>query len=225
MKNKTLFTQYNKISNLFSTTHEDGNKYSNNIFYEILRKNKLEGKKILDLGCGDGTDMEYYKYRFGDEISGVDASERFITESNKKGLTTSIGNFDKIPYLNTSFGAVVSKYALQTIQEFNSTYTEVHRVLKDSGKFVFLVVHPMRQFFEKKTEHKNYFNKTIVTSVLFNKKLEVKEPTHTLQEYLSPEFFKLFNIESFLESSDFYSAEKVNNYNYPTYLIISATKK
>ena len=205
--------------------HDDGNKYSNRVFFDVLREENIQGKKILDLGCGNGTDMQYYKYRFGDNIYGVDASEKFIEEASAKKLNVSIGLFDKIPHEEKSFDVVVSKYALQTVDDFKDTYKEVSRVLKPGGKFIFLTVHPMRQFFEKKTKHKNFFQKTIVKSVLFGGKIIAKEPTHTLEEYLSAEFFKLFNLEKFIEKDDFYSAEQLNGDKYPTYMIISATKK
>jgi len=185
-----LSEQYNNFANIFSKTHDNGNKFTNQIFFNQLRSGGLQDKKILDLGCGDGTDMQYYKYRFSNNV----------------------------------FGVVISKYALQTVDEFNNTYQEVARVLKKSGLFVFLVVHPFRQFFEKKSNQKNYFDKKIVNSVLFNGKVVVEEPTHTVQEYLSPEFFKYFSLESFIEKSDFYSAEKIGPDDYPTYLIISAKK-
>ncbi len=220
-----LSKQYNRFSDIFSMVHDDGNKYSNRVFFDVLREENIQGKKILDLGCGNGTDMQYYKYRFGDDIYGVDASEKFIKEASAKKLNVSIGLFDKIPHEEKSFDVVVSKYALQTVDDFKDTYKEVSRVLKPGGKFIFLTVHPMRQFFEKKTKHKNFFQKTIVKSVLFGGKIIAKEPTHTLEEYLSLEFFKLFNLEKFIEKDDFYSAEQLNGDKYPTYMIISATKK
>lgn len=220
-----LSKQYNKFSDIFSLVHDDGNKYSNRVFFDTLRGCNIQGKKILDLGCGNGTDMQYYKYRFGEKVFGVDASEKFIEEASAKNLNVSLGYFDNIPHKDKSFDVVFSKYALQTINEFSKTYIEVSRVLKPKGRFIFLVVHPMRQFFEKKTKNKNYFQKTIVDSILFGGKVIAKEPTHTMEEYLSPEFFRLFNIEKFIEKDDFYSAEQVNGDKYPTYMIISAIKK
>lgn len=83
----------------------------------------------------------------------------------------------------------------------------------------------MRQFFEKKTENKDYFEKTEVESILFGGKLTVVEPTHTLQEYLSDDFLKKFELIDFFEKDDFYSAEKIGESNYPTYFIIIAKKR
>lgn len=222
---KNLIKQYNSCAEIFSLSHDNGNKYSNRVFFETLRSLNLQNKKILDLGCGNGTDMKYYQYRFSKNVYGVDASEKLLLEARGKNLNVELGYFDKIPYLDNQFDAVLSKYALQTVAELSSTYKEASRVLKSKGKFVFMVVHPLRQFMEKKTNHKNYFDKTLVKSILFNGKLTVTEPTHTIQEYLSPEFFKYFSLKTIFEKDDFYSAEKIGNNIYPTYLIISAEKK
>ena len=179
-----LSEQYNNFANIFSKTHDNGNKFTNQIFFNQLRSGGLQDKKILDLGCGDGTDMQYYKYRFSNNVFGVDASEKLLEEARSKSLDARFGYFDNLPFSDQIFDVVISKYALQTVDEFNNTYQEVARVLKKSGLFVFLVVHPFRQFFEKKSNQKNYFDKKIVNSVLFNGKVVVEEPTHTVQEYL-----------------------------------------
>ncbi|MEK7103579.1 MAG: class I SAM-dependent methyltransferase [Patescibacteria group bacterium] len=220
-----LTKQYNKLAVLFSRIHDEGNKYSNRVFYNVLRANNLQGKKILDLGCGNGADIEYYKYRFGDAVTGVDASEKLLEEAKAKSLDVCLGYFDHIPFGDSAFDTVISKYAFQTSDNMSQIYEEVSRVLQPSGTFIFLVVHPFRQFFEKKSDHKNFFEKTIVQSVLFDGEVTVEEPTHTMQEYLSPEFFKRFSLQSYVEKADFHSAERIDGNEYPTYMIISATKR
>ena len=41
---------------------------------------------------------------------------------------------------------------------------------------------------------KNYFKKEFVQSVIFEGKIIVTEPTHTLSEYLNADFFSKFNL-------------------------------
>ena len=221
----TLSKQYNAISETFSENHEDGNKYSNQAFFNAILSQDVRGKKILDLGCGDGTDMLYYKYRISADVHGVDSSKKLLSTAKERGLSVKLGSFVDTGHEEKSFDIILSKYAMQTSQSIDPIYEEVARVVKKGGLFIFLVVHPFRQFFEKTETKKDYFKKTIATSVLFGGKVTVKEPTHTMEEYLSENFFKLFTLESFEERSDFYSAEKISENNYPTYAIITARKK
>ncbi len=61
----------------------------------------------------------------------------------------------KMSFNSKEFGLIVSKYAIQTAQEIKPIYDEVYRLLDDQGYFTFLVVHPMRQFIEKKKQGKD----------------------------------------------------------------------
>ncbi len=221
MNNKLSF-QYNNIADHFNKTHDDFNHISNKAFFSCL-PNDLLSKNLLDIGCGDGNDFDEYLKR-GATVTGIDPSKKLQSYS-KHAEKITIGSFEKIPFTENVFNIVVSKYALQTLEEIDLFYSEVSRVLKPGGELIFLVVHPMRQFFEKKTLFKDYFEKTIVDSVIFNGTITVKEPTHTISEYLSPLFFNSFTLESLKEGVDFYSAEKIGPYEYPTYLIIKAKKK
>lgn len=220
-----LKLQYNKISKLFSNIHSDGNKFSNQEFFKRLPV--LHGApKLLDVGCGDGTDLLMYK-SLGFHVYGTDSSKKLLALAQEKISDPYVkyGSFSNIPFENATFDVVTSKYALQTSSEIDSFYKESSRVLISNGELLLLVVHPLRQFFEKKSDYKNYFDQTMVSSVLFGGSVIVQEPTHTLQDYLTKTFFEEFELIEFFEKEDFYSAEKIGEYNYPTYLIIKAKKK
>ncbi len=219
---QNLTKQYNGIANTFNVSNNNFNRFSNTEFFSHLPED-LSGKKLLDVGCGDGNDFEEYQNK-GADVYGTDASEELINLSKFKEKII-LGSFDSIPFEKEHFDVVVSKYALQTSAEIDPFYNESARILKQNGELLFLVVHPMRQFFEKKTHHKDYFDKTVVDSSIFNGTITVKEPTHTMQEYLSETFFNEFTLESIYEGCDFYSAEKIGSNDYPTYLIIKAHKK
>lgn len=220
-----LKLQYNKISKRFSSFHGDGNKFSNQEFFKRLSVSG-DNQKLLDVGCGDGTDLLMYK-SLGFDVYGIDSSKKLLELAQEKisESHTKHGSFSSIPFEDKEFDIITSKYALQTSSELNSFYRESSRLLKSGGEMLLLVVHPLRQFFEKKSDHKNYFDQTLVSSVLFGGTITVQEPTHTLQDYLTTVFFENFELVDFLEKDDFYSAEKIGEYNYPTYFIIKAKKK
>lgn len=61
-------------------------------------------------------------------------------------------------------------------------------------------------------------------STFFDGQVTAKEPSHTLNEYLSPTFFNYFILEAYEEGFDS-GAEKVDGSIYPSYFIIKASRK
>jgi len=224
MTDKNL-KQYNKFAKRFTSLHSNLDKLTNKYYYPRF-KNHLNHKKILDLGCGEAKDLKYF-LKNGAEVYGIDASEEMVTlaKNNLPESKIKLGYFEKIPFTDSFFDVIASKYSLQSSKDIDSIYKEVNRTLKKDGLFIFLVVHPIRQFMEKKKEKKDYFKKEDVNSILFGGKLTVKEPTHTLLEYLSPYFLKHFEIIDYDEKYDPSNAEKINGDKYPAFMIIKARKK
>lgn len=220
-----LSKQYNKFSSDFAVLSSDINHKNRQAFYEQIDFD-LSGKKLIDLGCGDGTDLKYYK-NLGAEIYGADASEELISLAKQNNPEAIIENslFEKLPFEDNFFDVVVSKYAIQTSREITPILKEIDRVLKSDGILIYLVTHPFRQFIEKKKEGKDYFKKEIVDSILFEGKITVQEPTHTMMEYLNKDFFSKFEMIDLCESFDFPAAEQIGQDIYPTFLIIKARKK
>lgn len=131
----------------------------------------------------------------------------------------------KMSFEDSQFGLIVSKYAMQTAQDIKPIYDEVYRMLDDKGYFIFLIVHPMRQFIEKKRSGKDYFKKELVESVIFDGKITVTEASHTLSEYLNSDFLTRFSLIDIKEGYDFPASEQINGDTYPTFLIIVSQKK
>lgn len=218
-----LSTQYNTMAATFSALAIDHNKSSNADYFECFPLD-LTGKSVLDLGCGNGDDLGLFRSR-GAEVFGIDASSEMVRISKERNpyFDIKVGTFTDIPFANQSFDFVVSKWAIQTAAMIDPIYHEVARVLKPGGKFIFLACHPMRQFMEKKRFGKDYFTKEDVVSVFFDGQVTAIEPSHTLQEFLSPLFFRRFSLYAYREGYCA-SAEKVNGDVYPSYLVLSATR-
>lgn len=220
-----IFKQYNKFANEFSVLHSNLDKITNKYYYQRF-DGLLKNKKVLDLGCGEGKDLLYFKNK-GAKIYGIDSSEKMVELAKIKVGDKNIKNgyFSKIPFENNSFDIVASKYSMQTSDDIDSIYKEVNKILKRDGFFVFLVVHPIRQFMEKNKNSKDYFKKEIVKSHIFGNKITVNEPSHTMLEYFSPYFFNHFELIDFDEKFDPSNAEMVNNDKYPAFMLIKAKKK
>ena len=89
---------------------------------------------------------------------------------------------------------------------------------------MYLVTHPFRQFLEKKEGKTDYFEQKIVQSRILNDAIVVEEPSHTLNEYLTSEFLKNFDIRFYGEFWDA-AAEQIEGKKYPGYFILKAIKR
>lgn len=217
--------QYNSFSKTYSDNLEIQDEIGNRRFYEFLSSIELKNKTILDIGCGDGTDIVNFQ-KMGALPFGIEPSEEFVKSAKEKSphSTILVGKGEALPFPDKNFDIVVSKYALQTSSDAPKILDEAARVLKTDGHFIFLSKHPIRQFLEKintygQSENVNYFDQKIVDSFIYEKKIHLREPSHTLSEYFSKDVLKNFDLVDFMEDSDFPASEQINNYVYPTFFV------
>lgn len=221
-----LNKQYNNVVNDYQNVFGEMNKKSIDSFNTALERILTNHtKNALDFGCGLGDIILYLKER-NIACAGVDSSSEMVSLT-KASTHADIRceDFAHTSFENESFDLITSKWAMQTSAEIDPIYKEAQRLLKTGGHFVFLVVHPLRQFIEKKKQGKDYFKKEIVDSIIFDGAITVYEPSHTLEEYLSKTFFSLFTLVGFDEGHEFPAAEQIDEEIYPTYMIITAQKK
>ncbi len=227
-----LSKQYNNFADDFSRLSGDldtvdpalNNSTSINAFYGMI--DFLEqGTKLLDVACGDGTDLVHYK-SLGADIYGVDSSEEMIALAKAKNpeAVLEMATFDALPFPDNFFDAVVSKYAIQTAPNIEPAFSEIHRVLKPGGVLMYLAVHPFRQYLERKEIDGDYFSQTVVDSIIFGGAVHLKEPTHTMNEYFNKDFLSKFDVVDYKEVWD-PAAEQINNAKYPGFFILKARKR
>lgn len=223
---KTTEKQYNEFNKEYSNNIEK-NYVADNDFYEMLDINNSY-KNVLDIGCGDGHDL--LKLENAKNISGVDPSEKFITQA-KNNIPR--GNFflgygESLPFEDDSFDLVISKYAIQTSSQAKKCLDEAARVLEPKGTLHILVKHPMQQFLEKKKYSKgpaNYFKQELTTSIIYDGLITLQEPSHGMEDYLNADFFRNFELIDYRENFDFPASEQIDGDIYPTYFVLSARKK
>jgi|CXWL01.1.fsa_nt_gi ubiquinone/menaquinone biosynthesis C-methylase UbiE len=226
---KNISRQYDAFAETFSVNHsvgENSNNKNRSHFYSLLGDLPFVPKAtILDLACGDGLDANHYKEN-GFEVMGIDASKELVRIARGKypNIDFKVGLAEKLPYQDECFNAVFSKYAIMTSKDMQPIFTEAHRVLKEGGYFAYLVTHPFRQYFEKKSKEADYFQQEMVTSNILNNSVSVNEPSHTFNEFLSRNFLEKFDIINFEEAFD-PAAERVEGRTYPGYFIVVAKKR
>jgi ubiquinone/menaquinone biosynthesis C-methylase UbiE len=219
--------QYNDFSNIYSE-NIDYDKVSNEKWYSQIDFD-ITNKKLLDVGCGDGKDLKILSSK-GAVIYGVEPSNEFVNTAKENNPDAIIkeGIAENIPFSENMFDIVVSKWTLQTCTDVPKALNEINRVLKPGGYFILLSKHPYMQFLEKLRNYgngSNYYEQKIVTSNIYEGKIKLKEPSHTMQEYLNSEFLNNFDISYYYEGFDFPASEQFDNNIYPTYFIIKARKR
>lgn len=114
---------------------------------------KYQAKKILDLGCGSGRHTIYFAKR-GYDVYGIDMAKEGISITRswlkKENLKADlkIGNiYDKLPYPNDFFDAIISTGTINhnKIKNIRKTIKELERVLKPKG-LIFITVRKNKKF-------------------------------------------------------------------------------
>lgn len=98
----------------------------------------IQGKSVLDLGCGDGV-LSYHIARSGGFVSGVDLCEYAIEYAKKQtaqrgiSINFSVQDACATAFLTSSFDAVVSNEVIEHLDEPERLLREIERVLKPGG--------------------------------------------------------------------------------------------
>ena len=155
----------------------------------------VAGKKVLDIGCGSGLDLEFIKSQQGAILSGIDASPELIDIVKQKFSNADIrlGDFNYLPWGSNEFDVVWSKYALQHATDVMVPLQEIYRVIKTGGTVLLQVTHPMRT--AGMLQSKNYFESGVTINYPTVDKKIITEPHHTLTEWVNAIIQAGFTIE------------------------------
>ncbi len=111
------------------------------LFSAIEKIGGVEGKRVLDLGCGDGTHAQMLKEMGAHSVVGVDVSEHMIKKAIEKSdmngdVAFLVADGSKLPLSDQSLDLVVSNYVLQYFKNTDEVFMEIGRVLTHGGYFV-----------------------------------------------------------------------------------------
>lgn len=109
---------------------------------------EVRGLSVLDLACGEGYNTRILA-RKGAKATGIDFSEKMIRfakqEEEKEKLDICYKVMDAAnlaKFRNDHFDLVTCFMSLQDIKDFKKAISEVARVLKEGGRFIFSIPHP-----------------------------------------------------------------------------------
>jgi SAM-dependent methyltransferase len=102
---------------------------------------------VLDVGCGEGQVARLAAAGGARRVVGVDPTHAQLTVARERGGGPAYGRADAaaLPFGSGSFDAVVACLVFEHIDTVDEALSEVGRVLRSGGRFLFFLNHPLLQ--------------------------------------------------------------------------------
>ena len=202
----------NRQREFYSKSKDTGRDY----IRESLSAN-IKNMTVVDIGCGAGDDLIAYSEMGAANVIGIEPAMTMLEEA-KKSITKDhskiklvAGEWNHLPLADASVDAVTARYSLHLLPDFKTAFPEVARVLKKDGLFLIATLYPANDA-EIAKEKKTF---------IFNGKLAVENPPHTMDDYINKERLKYFIVEEKLP----YSMNENRKETKPTGLLLKLRRK
>ncbi|MCP4326907.1 MAG: class I SAM-dependent methyltransferase [Alphaproteobacteria bacterium] len=99
--------------------------------------------RVLEIGIGSGLNLPYYTDHV-DSVTGLEPSDRLLAMARTRvdegpaEVGFDIGDAAALPYDSDTFDTVVSTWTLCSIADLDAALSEVRRVLRPDGGFLFV---------------------------------------------------------------------------------------
>lgn len=107
----------------------------------------LDGKRVVDLGCGFGWFSRWAKAHGAASVLGLDLSENMIAraraDTTDSGIIYAIADLDRLDLPEASFDFAYSSLALHYVEDFERLVKTVYRALTPKAHFIFSIEHPI----------------------------------------------------------------------------------
>lgn len=214
------------------------NSIESPILYELL--GEVDGKSILDLGCGDGLFGVELLEKGAASYTGIEGSKRMFDEASRhlNGTTASVyhSTLENWNFPNSKVDIVVSRLVFHYIKDLHLIFQGIYNHLKDNGKFIFSVQHPLLlSTFESAVSSKKRTNWVVDDYFSMGERTEpwidevVVKYHRTIEEYyrlLKQTGFKVTDLregrpkpENFLHKEEYERRMRI-----PLFLIVSCEK-
>lgn len=144
-KMKILSSEWDNVAMQWNRSMQNGDWFQRNIIYPTLLNTlvNLEGKSVLDVGCGNGH-LSRYLRTYQAEVTGIDRSVEMIEmckryQSDIEYLAFDITS-DKLP--NKKFDYIIFNNSIQDIRDYIKGIKHASLLLKRGGKLIICVKHP-----------------------------------------------------------------------------------
>lgn len=128
----------------------------------IALLDNVEGKDVIDMGCGPGAYAEWFIQQSVNQLTCTDLSDEMVSlVKDKYGSKVRAYVQDIAAGLplekNDSADIIVCPLVLHYIEDLTTVFKSVHRVLKTGGYMVFSTHHPFADF--ECSQSGNYFSR------------------------------------------------------------------
>ena len=107
----------------------------------------LKGKRVLDLGCGNGGMSKYFIDNGATYVLALDISKNMIDEAKEKHnhekIKYDVLGMENISKIKEKFDVVFSSLAFHYIEDFNKLASDIEILLNDNGILLFSQEHPI----------------------------------------------------------------------------------
>jgi SAM-dependent methyltransferase len=107
----------------------------------------LQGREVLDLGCGFGWFCRWARQNGAAHVRGLDVSERMLARARATTQDAAVAyeraDLEELELPAGAFDVVYSSLALHYIANLDRLLAQVHLSLRPGGRMVFSVEHPI----------------------------------------------------------------------------------
>jgi SAM-dependent methyltransferase len=95
----------------------------------------LEGRRILDVGCGLGMYVKKLRY-FSEEVYGVDVDPQKVVEASRTLPNIQLAPAEDLPFPDGFFDMVLLHEVIEHVEDDGQAIREAHRVIEPGGRIV-----------------------------------------------------------------------------------------
>lgn len=135
-KIKEIYDSYwqNRLTTVKADSSDD---QSPNEIFETIDPLMRTGKRLLDVGCGEGKITEIARTKF-DEIYGCDISKTVLLTAKERGISTIRVDLNDgfVPYKDNSFDCITALEVVEHLINPFLFFNDLRRILKPKGQLL-----------------------------------------------------------------------------------------
>lgn len=94
---------------------------------------------VLEVGFGTGVNLKHYDFSSIQSFTALDLdSKKELTPKTNYPITYINGEVENLPFEDNSFDTIVETLVLCSVKDMNKAISEIFRVLKPGGTFIFI---------------------------------------------------------------------------------------
>lgn len=231
----TAADAYDKLSRTYETIEDD--PYCADLEFPATTGliPTVDGKRVLDAGCGNGRYAEWLIDR-GADVVAVDASKEMVEGTRQRvGGHADVYRADigtEFEFADDSeFDGVVSGLSLHYVEQWRPTFAEFARILRPGGFLTLSTHHPLDDYVAFEAE--NYFEteRERMTWSAAGEEIDVPFYRRPFSEVINPLLETGFQLDELVEPKpkETFEDKKSESYEkrlkHPTFLCVRASKR